>query len=259
MFGNNTYWWAGLAVFILFAGLCFAVFALRKKPELSYKIAYFIACFLLVYKVCEYIYWQAVGEHLKIPVEFSAVSYFLFAVTTVFRIKRVDALAVFCGFLAGLCYSAASWISPDSFVNSGIEESIFLFVMAIINHHALLFGSLLMMANVRRFEVKKTWWCVLVGVGIMVGYSWLMHLFTPYSELYGKLIFIRVTDGSILNYLFPMLEMTPWLRVAYLVVVSFVFLLLICLFYLLNDYLAKKRKESTGYDLDYPNKISFRK
>ena len=259
MFGGNTYWWAGLAVFILFVGLNVAVFALRKKPELSYKIAYGIAFFLILYKTSEYIYWQAVGQHLKVPVEFSAVSYFLFGLTTVFRIKKLDALGVFCGFLAGMFYSVASWVSPDSFVNSGLEESIFLFVMAIINHHALYFGSIPMMANVRRFKIKESWWCILIGVAVMIGYSWLMHLFTPYTELYGKLIFIRVTDGSILNYLFPALNVTPLFTAIYLVVVSVVFAFLLLFFYSLNGYLAKKREERTGYNLSFPKKITFRK
>ncbi len=259
MFGGNTYWWAGLAVLLLFVGLNVAVFTLRDKPELSYKIAYGIAFFLILYKTSEYIYWQAVGQHLKVPVEFSAISYFLFGITIVFRIKKLDVLGAFCGFLAGMFYSVASWVSPDSFVNNGLQESIFLFIMAIVNHHALYFGSILMIANVRRFEIKKTWWCNLVGIAVMIGYSWIMHLFTPYTELYGKLIFIRITDGSILNYLFPSLVVTPLFTAIYFVVVSILFTFLLLFFYWLNGRLAKKREERTGYSLAFPEKITLRK
>ena len=259
MFGGNTYWWAGLAVLLLFVGLNVTVFTLRDKPELSYKIAYGIAFFLILYKTSEYIYWQAVGQHLKVPVEFSAISYFLFGITIVFRIKKLDVLGAFCGFLAGMFYSVASWVSPDSFVNNGLQESIFLFIMAIVNHHALYFGSILMIANVRRFEIKKTWWCNLVGIAVMIGYSWIMHLFTPYTELYGKLIFIRITDGSILNYLFPSLVVTPLFTAIYFVVVSILFTFLLLFFYWLNGRLAKKREERTGYNLAFPEKITLRK
>ena len=259
MFGGNTYWWEGLVVFLLFVGLNVVVFALRNKPELSYKIAYGIACYLVLYKTTEYIYWQAVGQHLQVPVEFSAVSYFLFGLTTVFRIKKVDALGAFCGFLAGMFYSVASWVSPDSFVNSGVEESIFLFVMAIINHHALYLGAVLMLANVRHFKIKESWWIILIGVSVMIGYSWLMHLFTPYTELYGKLIFICVTDGSILNFLFPSLVVTPLFTAIYLVVVSFLFAFLLLFFFSLNGYLAKKKEERTGYNLSFPEKIVLHK
>lgn len=254
MFGGNTYWWAAIPVFILFIALNVVIYLLRDKPTVSYRIAYAIACFLFVYKLGEYVYWQAVGEHIKIPVEFSAVSYFLFSIFTLFRIKKFDCLGTFCGFLAGMCYSVAFWASPDSFVRNGQEESWFLFAMAIFNHHALYFGSMLMIANVCRFDPKKFYF-MLIGVGVMLGYTWLVYLFTPYADLYGKMIFIRICDGSILNYLFPSLSLRPWMVVLYLVVVIILFFALLVCFYVLNNYLAKKRKMRTGYDLDIPEKI----
>lgn len=258
MFGGNQYWWAGIPVFILFVALNVIVNFLRDKPVLSYRIAYFIAFFLFVYKVGEYIYWQAVGEHLKIPVEFSAVSYFLFGISTTFRLKRFDSFGAFCGFMAGMFFSVASWVSPDSFIANGREESWFLYAMAIINHHALYFGSMLLIANVRRFDPKKFYF-MLIGVAVMLGYTWLIYLFTPYADLYGKLIFIRICDGSILNYLFPALDLKPWMTVVYLVVVVIAFLVLVASFYALNNRLADERKKRTGYDLDMPEKIVFGK
>jgi hypothetical protein len=88
--------------FLLFASLTVHVFLLRNKPKLSYAIAYTIALFLLAYKIGEYIYWQAIGEHMKIPVEFSALSYFTFAITVIFRTKKADQFGSFVGLLTGL-------------------------------------------------------------------------------------------------------------------------------------------------------------
>lgn len=254
MFGGNAYWWVSVLTFLLFVGLNVVIFLLRNDPKLSYRIAYGVACFLLIYKTVEYICWQAVGEHLKIPVEFSAVSYFLFAVTVVFRIKKLDSLGAFCGFLAGMCYSVASWVSPNSFVESAYKEPMFFFVMAIINHHALYFGAMLMIANVRRFDPKKFYF-MLIGIAIMLGYTWIIYLFTPYAELYGKMIFIRICDGSILTFLFPSMTLNIGLQIGYLVVVGVLFCLLLFAFYALNGYLAKKRAKRTGYELDIPPAI----
>ncbi len=257
MFGGNTYWWAGIPVLILFIGLNVLIHLLRDKPELSYKIAYAIACFLLVYKIGEYIYWQAVGQHLKIPVEFSAISYFLFSALTVFRVKKADSIGVFCGFLAGMFFSIASWVSPDSFIKNAQEESWFLYAMAIVNHHALYFGSMLMLANVRRFDPKK-FYVMFLGVGAMVGYSWLIYLFTPYADLYGKMIIIKICDGSILNFLFPSLVLKPWMTVLYIILIVILFCVLFAGFYYLNNLLAKKRKERLGDVPDFPKK-AFKK
>ena len=253
MFGGNTYWWVAVLIFLLFVGLNVVIFLLRDNPKLSYRIAYCIACFLFVYKIGEYIYWQCVGQHLKIPVEFSAVSYFLFGITVFFRIKKFDSLGTFCGFLAGMCYSVANWVSPDSFVQSAFQEPMFFYVMAIVNHHALYFGSMLMIANVRRFDPKKFYYMI-IGVAIMLAYTWIIYLFTPYADLYGKMIFIRICDGSILNYLFPSLVVPPWAVVVYLIVVLILFSALFAAFYYLNNLLAKKREKRIGYTLAYPEK-----
>lgn len=238
----NKYWWAGLLVFILFATLNFFVFLLRKKPKLSYSIAYSIALFLLTYKIGEYIYWQAVGQHIKIPVEFSALSYFIFSISIVARTKKADEFGALVGALTGIMYSLSFWVSPDSFVSD--INTPFLFAMAVFNHHALYFASMLMIANVRHYSYKNCW-IPFVGIGAMVGYSWLIYSFTSYASVYGKPIIIQICDASILSWL-NLATLTGW-QIAIYIVLCFVLLCaLIFGFYYGNHILANKRKK---YDL----------
>lgn len=238
MFSGNQYWWAGLLIMILFIGLNLGVFFLRKRPDISYAIAYTIACYLLIYKTIEYIYWQAIGLHIKIPVEFSAMSYFLFGIFITFKIKKFDQFPVFAAILAGTMYSVTFWIAPDSHVAGG--ESPFLSAMAVVNHHLLYFAGMLMLANVRKFSYKNAWQHVLC-TGVLVGYSWLIYSLTSYAEQVGKPILIEITDGSILNYLATNGSIPTWILPIYYIACVILFGALVCGFYSLNNICAKRR------------------
>ncbi len=255
MFGNNQYWYCGLLIFLLFIAINVGIIFLRKSPKASYATAYAIGAFLLVYKICEYLYWQAIGRHMHFPVEFSALSYFIFGIFTTFRIKKCDCFAAFTAILAGFFYSVSFWISPDSFVNG--EESKFLFAMAIINHHMLFAGGMLMLANVRRYEFKKTVYQHFIGIALMVGYSWLIYGCTNYSQTEGKPIIIKITDGQILQFLFPQgASLLGWQLALYYVGVCVALCAFIAAFYGLNAYGIKYRRKHSLNEDCFPDKLT---
>ncbi len=241
-----------LIIFFLFIALNAIIFLLRNKPKASYIVAYCIAVYLLVYKIGEYTYWQAIGEHMHFPVEFSAVSYFLFGIAVTFRLKKVDSFATFCAMLAGLMYSVSFWVSPDSFVANG--DAMYWFVTAIINHHALYLGGMLMLLNVRKFRVKDIYQH-LVGVGILVGYSWIIHSFTDYTAIMGKPIIIQITDGSILTWLFHS-EPSTGALVGYYIFAVVLFSLLLAGFFTANNLCAKRRVKKGLPEDAFPKKLS---
>lgn len=247
MFGNNTYWWLGLIVFLVFIGLNVVTFLLRNKPKASYLIAYLIATYLLVEKIVEYTIYQAQGEHLHIPLEFSALSYFIFAILITFRVKKLDEFGDFVAMLAGLMYSVSFWVSPDTHVNDNAGNTVW-FVLAAINHHLLYFGGLLIAANVREYK-WKSWWVFAVFIGIMVGYSWLLYGTTNYGALYGKPIIIKITDGSILEPLTHKAELEPWALALWVVGALSLLALLVAGFFLLNRW-QSKRREKKGIPAD---------
>lgn len=238
MFGDNEYWWAALLMLLLFITLNVIVFLLRNKPKLSYALAYAIAVFLLIYKTVENIRWQLVGDRMNFPVEFSAVSYFLFGIFIVFRIRRADTFAVFAAILAGTMYHVAFWVRPDSFLPGGSVT--YLLVMAIVNHSLLYLGGMLMLANARNFRLRDCYQSI-IGIGLLIGYSWIIHLYTDYSAIKGKPIIIQITDGSIIYRLWPTITLTDELLTAYYIA----FILLVCalfaVLYTVNHTSARRR------------------
>lgn len=256
MFGNNQFWWCGLLIFILFIAINISIAFLGKYPRLSYAIAYCIGAFLLTYKIGEYIYWQAIGEHMHFPVEFSALSYFVFGIFTTFRIRKCDCFAAFTAILAGFFYSVSFWISPDSFVNAG--DPPFLFAMAIINHHMLFAGGMLMLINVRKYEFKKTVYQHFIGIALMVGYSWLIYAFTDYAAVEGKPLIIKITDGQILQFLFPdSAALAGWQLAIYYICCVIVLAGVIAAFYGINRLGIKRRRKLNFDDDCFPDKLSY--
>lgn len=248
MFGYDPCWWYGLTVFLIFVGLNVLVWLLRNKPRTSYALAWLLAAYLFIIKLYGYVRNQAIGEHLDFPVEFSALSYFAYAISVLFLGRRAGHYGVFCGILAGLVYSAASWLSPSNFAaEQGMR---YLLTSGFINHHLLYLGGMLMLANCRCYPPKRTWWHMLIGVGVFVGYSWLIHLTTPYSEVRGKPLIIRICDGDILLRVFSADAINVGLRIGYYIFAIGGLCALLAGFYLLNHILAKRR-ETRGLPIDY--------
>lgn len=246
-----NYWWLSLIIFFIFVGINVTLYLLRKKPQLSYAIAYSIAVFLLVYKIGEYIYYQAIGEHMKFPVEFSALSYFFLGITVTFRIKKAEQLGAFTGILAGLMYSITFWIAPKSYVEN--PEPLYFMIMAIINHHLVYFAGMLLLTNSRRYSFKNCW-VLFLGVGLSIAYSWIIYLFTSYAEVLSKPIIIQICDGSILSFL-GISEIKGWMMGLCVVCEVLLFVGLLVGFYALNNYMANKRKKRGIIDDYYPTNL----
>ncbi|MBQ9145324.1 MAG: hypothetical protein IJX70_02500 [Clostridia bacterium] len=252
MFGGNQFWWVGLMMMAIFISMNIIVFALRNHPRISYRVAYFIAFYLLLNKVAEYIAYQALGEHLRLPVEFSALSYFAFAIFVVFRFGKADSFPAFCAVLTGLIFTISFWVSPDSFILD--MDHPFLFINSVLNHHLVYLGGMLMLANARKYSWKQCWQPVL-GVGIFVGYSWLFHSLSAYSSIYGKPIIIQICDASILAWLFKDMQISPGVYVAYYLLVVALLVGLFVGFYALNRwgvrYRSRRGIDEDGYCLHW--------
>lgn len=246
---RGEYWWGGVIVFIGFILINVMIFLLRNKPQLSYAISYSIACFLFVYKTTEYIYYQAVGLHMQFPMEISAMAYFIFSILVVFRLKKIDGFGAFLGVLAGLVYSAGWWISPTTFVLN--EEHMFFKVMAVMNHHLVYTGGMLMLTNVRKYRYSS-FWQYLLGLGLLIGYSWIIHLFTPYTEANGGTTptAIQITSASVLENIMPADKIQTWHVAVYYVVVSIVLLLIVFGALFLSNKMSARRKKR-GLPEDY--------
>lgn len=245
MFKDTSVWWVGLLVFIIFLSVNIILFLLRNKPKIAYAIIYCVAVYFLVLKTVEYVRWQVIGRHLHFPVEISALSYFIFGITVVFRIKKLNAFASFISIIAGLVYSVTFWFVPENFTDGNFHRYL---VMAVINHHLLYFGGVVYM-NIEKYDWKK-FYVVLIGVAAFIAYSWAIHLFTDYTAVEGKPIIIEITDGTILSHVFT--SYSTAIKILYIVCAIILLFALLVGFYYLNALMAKSRKRKGFKENLYP-------
>lgn len=246
MFKDTSVWWVGLLVFTVFLALNLIIFLLRNKPKVCYCVAYVIAVYFLILKTAEYIRWQVIGRRLHFPVEISALAYFTIGITLVFRIKKLNAFASFVAIIAGLVYSVTFWFLPENFTDGSFHDYL---IMAIINHHLLYFCGMIIVLNIEKFDLKK-FYVVVIGVGLFVAYSWVIHLFTNYTAVEGKPIIIEVTDGTILSHVFT--SYSTAVKILYIVCAIILFFALLAGFYLLNGLAVKRRKNKGLNENCYP-------
>lgn len=246
MFGNSEVWWVGLLVFIIFLSVNLILSLLRNKPKIAYAIIYCVAVYFLIFKTAEYIRWQAKGRHLHFPVEISALAYFIIGITIVFRIKKLNAFVSFIAIIAGLVYSVTFWFLPENFTDGNFHRYL---IMAIINHHLLYFCGMIIVLNIEKFDLKK-FYVVLLGVAVLIAYSWIIHLFTNYTAVEGKPVIIEITDGTILSYVFT--SYSTAVKILYIVCAIILFFALLAGFYLLNGLAVKRRKNNGLNENCYP-------
>jgi len=116
----------------------FLMLNIRHKRQ----VLWILSIVMLIYKVIEYAYYLLSGELTKLPIEYSALAYFIFSFVIVFRIKKYYGLAGFVACLSGFGYLLAfPFMGDGSFINHGV----YLTIAALINHLFLFMGSLFLM------------------------------------------------------------------------------------------------------------------
>jgi hypothetical protein len=187
------YWlFSVMASLILLFFVLIVLGVLKDNKRVADIVLYALAIYLLVYKVTEYIYWQAVGLHYKIPIEFSALSYFLFAFAVFFKKKPLTQIATFYAPVAGFFFYISFIISPTTFANS--DDTVFLFIMSIVNHGLVFLGGFLLL-NTQKLT-KNFFWEIPLATGAMLGYSYLMVFLTNTPE---SVVIIDLVEGNLLD------------------------------------------------------------
>lgn len=128
----------GLLLSISLIIISFIMLNIRHKRQ----VLWILSVVMLVYKVIEYAYYLLSGELTKLPIEYSALAYFIFSFVIVFKIKKYYGFAGFVACLSGFGYLIAfPFMGDGSFINHGV----YLTVAALINHLFLFMGSLFLM------------------------------------------------------------------------------------------------------------------
>lgn len=165
-----------------------------SKKELLIK---YISCAILLYKSCHYIIENLKGN-ICVPVEISAISYFLVTIIVIFKIKSLYSVGAFYGIVAGLGFFSFYLILGFKFQNS---ISLSKFVVACICHGYLLLTGLHLFQNhsFNQNEKNKIW----ITIFAMLGWALLFYNIpvsgTTFVSFIIKPEFLFVFNQTILN------------------------------------------------------------
>lgn len=220
-----------LSIIVVLIGIL--LIALPKK--VTYFVLYFLAILLVTYKMIEYTRYGLMLQTHKIPIEFSAISYFVFPIAVIFNIKFLRSIALFMSFLSGIGYLITfPFLYEQFFTHNGYYLTWFAF----INHSILFIGSLLLI-KIHTFE-KKDIKKVLLFTAFYTCYVILMNYLVTFPQAF---ILIRLILGAeVLSYLYPNSSPTSFDYFVYFAVVILVYQLLLQMFYLLNQAIMKIKK-----------------
>lgn len=199
------FWWASLIVALLFVASNVLIFTVFKgKRELCRRTVFFCCIFILAYKVIYYTYMQIIGMGwTKFPVEYSALTYFLFTIVVLTRCEKLMPFAIFSAIVAGIAYNFSFIFSVNSFLPP--DEPIFEYVFAWLNHSLLYFCGMLLLLYVYPLN-KKLWWEIPVGVAVFAGYAAIMQNTVLKGLDMDTTIIYSIATGSLISYVNPALE-----------------------------------------------------
>ncbi|MEG1613063.1 MAG: hypothetical protein RR357_02730 [Clostridia bacterium] len=238
MAGAGQYFWVGIGQMCCFVSLNIIAFKfIKTKSKLASRLLFAIGLYLLVYKICEYTSYQIKGMHKQVPIEISAVSYFLLGFSIVLRNKRLQVFAAFCGMFSGLFYNINFIILPEMFILS--RSSWFLLVMATINHSLLYFGSIMVLKTVQ-FDKTDVMY---VGLGTL-----LINLYSLgvqfLIKIDGKPIIMQVIDGTIIDKLSVALRSLSFFYPIYYFIIFSILIFMFASFFKINELIFKRQKSS---------------
>ena len=198
------FWWASLIVAVLFVVnnvLIFTVF--KGKRELCHRTVVLCCIFILAYKVIYYTYMQIIGAGWsKFPVEYSALTYFLFTIVVFTKCDKLMPFAIFSAIVAGVAYNLSFIFSVNSFLPP--DEPIFEYVFAWLNHSLLYFCGMLLLLYVQPLD-KRLWWEIPLGVAVFAGYAAIMEN-TVLKEVNMETVIYALATGNVIDYVAPALN-----------------------------------------------------
>lgn len=234
MIFTGSYWYYGVIQIAVFAAIvAIACLVAGRNRMFDAVVVWVIGAYLLCYKLNEY------GPFKAMPIDLSAMSYFLFGVAAFVPLRPLKSAAAFSAMLSGIIYVATMTFFPETHIASlNSSDKFFLINMAMCNHNLLLLGSIFMTAQL---EVKREDVVCLVGwFGFFFAY--LNLLVTAYGVSYKNSSIIGIIDGSLVAGVLGM-DVTPAFGAVYYTVCLFVFGALVALFILLNRFLTRRYRK----------------
>lgn len=182
MYGLN-----GFAV-LAFTAINYFSVRLAKKGRSSKKIIYMLSIFLLLLNSIRYIYiYPFVSHILKIPVEFSTVSYFTVPIIIICHFKKFYGFASYSGLMAGFFYYLALVFSGGPIYGAYDIADVYISMLC----HGILYILGFYMISTQKFEKKYS-------LNIIFGISGIIAnalIFRPLMEKTDTLLIYFLLDA----------------------------------------------------------------
>ena len=207
------------------------LFAVRrllfKDEEIRRRVLKAFCILLLVFNISRYTFNSIMEDRIRIPVEFSAVTYFVLPIIVLLKLDKVKPWGAYAGILAGSCYFL-NGIFLGNRVYFGYRP--ITIVTSILCHGILLFCGLLLISE-QKFS-KYAGWIITGGLLLSAARTILLrNWFDGGTGIFiYELLFAYIPVELLGKNIIPLYYLLLFVLVA----------LTIRLFYILNNKFAKK-------------------
>ena len=231
IFSGPHYYLGLIQVALAVCYVLLGVFAAGRNKWVDRIAAWVIGAYLLMYKSWEY------GPFSTVPVDLSAISYFLFGVAAFVPFRPVKAAGSVSAMLSGAVYFFTMILYPETHVESLLANRWYLLIMAMVNHNLMFAGGLFLCA---RNTFRRTD-CVWV-LGWFAFYLAYYELVTAgYGMTSNVTAITGILDGSLVAGVLG-LPLTAGYYVGYYIIVILALALIASVFVLLNRAFARRRE-----------------
>ena len=223
-----------LTAIVFFCGAVLISLKSDLQSDEGKRLIRLAAIIILLLKGGEYLYYAIVGQ-MRIPAEFSAMSYFFYAAVALLdKRKKLYPMASFCSILAGIVYAVGSLFFAEKFVLGA--ENAFTLTATIIAHNALLLGGLLMLKS-SKFP-KNAFLQMAAGGTLFLCFCASVCLGVGNNQ---EVFLMRALDTSIAKVIFS--DAATWgamEKSIYYFTLTFIFLSIMAIVYLVNGAVFKR-------------------
>ena len=235
MIFTDAHWYYGLLQLFLLGLDVLAAFGALRFRRFGLVWLWVTALWFLGYKIWEYVPFG------RWPLDFSAVTYFLFALAALLPVRPLKTVASFSGLLAGACFIVTMIFLPGMHYSS--QPTGQTLIMAILNHN-LLFAGGLILAGRQVFKKRDLFWIAGWLVLVIAYIEILTHCFGIEQS---NAVFTKIMDGSVICLLLGKTVALPWwYYVVYYLFCAGLLALLLFLFFKLNRKLYASPPQDAG-------------
>lgn len=232
IFTGEHWTYGAVQAAVIVAEVLLVRFVVGKNRILDRFAMWAIALFLVLYKLDEY------GFGRVVPLDHSAMSYFLFGLAAVVPFRPLKSAASFSAMLSGAIYALTMLLFPENHFSevTAVTQDAFFVRTAMLNHNLLLVGGAFMCALARFDRTDFVW--LLGWYGFFMAYLKLMV--DGFGAKTDNVSIIRIMDGSLVAVVLGV-DVTPLYIALYCAAVAAVFAAVVLGFAALNRAFDRRR------------------